>query len=316
MDLSAFMKNRHFAKACTPASLVLLTLSLFTILMTQTAAADSFTNLQAHLPKQINNWTADPGDRIFDPTSIFSYINGGAEVYKAYNMRYCFSRRYSTPDGPAIILDIFDMGTSQDAYGVFTHDTDGEALAVGQDARFRPGWLSFWKHRFFVSVYMEEETPAAEKAVKELGRQVAALIPAKGTRPRLLLKLPAQGLDAENIRYLHHPIVLNYHFYLAEENILNISQQTDAVLANYRRGRQKAKLLLVKYPGSEIAARSLSNFLKHYLPDADKSGIALLENGKWAAARLKERWLAVILEADSRKFAESLLKNVRSSLSS
>ena len=47
------------------------------------AAADSFTNLQARLPKQINSWKADPGDRIFDPTSIFGYINGGAEVYKA-----------------------------------------------------------------------------------------------------------------------------------------------------------------------------------------------------------------------------------------
>jgi hypothetical protein len=314
MDLSTFMKNHHFAKACTPACLVLLTLNVLTIVMTQMAAADSFTNLQARLPKQINRWTADPGDRIFDPTSIFSYINGGAEVYKAYNMRSCLSRRYSTPNGPAIILDIFDMGASQDAYGVFTHDTDGEILDVGQDARFRPGWLSFWKHRFFVSVYMEEETPAAEKAVKELGRQVAALIPAKGTRPRLLLKLPAQGLDSDNIRYLHHPIVLNYHFYLAEENILNISPQTDAVLADYRRGQEKAKLLLIKYPGSEVAGRSLSNFLKHYLPDADKYGFALLENGKWAAARLKKRWLAVILEADSRKFVESLLKNVMQNL--
>ena len=277
-------------------------------------AADSFTNLQARLPKQIDSWTADPGDRIFDPTSIFSYINGGAEVYKAYNMRYCFSRRYSSPDGPAIILDIFDMGTSQDAYGVFTHDTDGEALDLGQDARFRPGWLSFWKNRFFVSAYMEEESPAAEKAVKVLGRQVAALIPTKGARPRLVLKLPAQGLDAGNIRYLHHPILLNYHFFLAEENILNISQQTDAVLADYRRGQEKAKLFLVEYPGSESAARSLSNFLKHYLPDADKSGIALLENGKWAAAKTKERWLAVILEADSRKFAESLIKKVMKNL--
>jgi hypothetical protein len=314
MDLSDYMKNRHFARVCAPACLVLLTLTLLTIPMTQKAMADPFKDLQARLPKQINTWTANPGDRIFDPASIFSYINGGAEVYKAYNMRYCFSRRYTSPTGPAIILDIFDMGTSQDAYGVFTHDTDGEALAVGQDARFRPGWLSFWKNRFFVSVYMEEETPAAEKAVKELGRQVAALIPAKGTRPHLLLKLPAEGLDSKNIRYLHHPIVLNYHFYLAEKNILNISQQTDAVLADYRHGQEKAKLLLVKYPGSAIATSSLSNFLKHYLPDADKSGIALLENGKWTAARLKERWLVIMLEADSRKFAESLLKKVMQNL--
>jgi hypothetical protein len=229
-------------------------------------------------------------------------------------MRHCFSRRYSTSDGPAIILDIFDMGTSKDAYGVFTHDTDGEVLAVGQDARFRPGWLSFWKHRFFVSIYMEEETPAAEKAVKELGQQVAALIPKKGNRPHLLSKLPAQGLDSANIHYLRHPIILNYHFYVTDENILNISQQTEAVLANYRRGQEKARLLLVKYPDSEIATGSLSNFLKHYLPDADKSGMALLENGKWAAARLNKRWLAVVLEADSRQFAESLLKNLLQNL--
>jgi hypothetical protein len=314
MDLSDFMKNRDFARACTPAGLALLTVSVFTTLISQMATADSFTNLQARLPQIINNWTADPGDRIFDPTSIFSYINGGAEVYKAYNMHYCFSRRYSSPDESAIILDIFDMGTSQDAYGVFTHDTDGVALAVGQDARFRPGWLSFWKHRFFVSIYMEEESPAAEKAVKQLGRQVAALIPEKGTRPRLVLKLPAKGLETENIRYLHHPILLNYHYYLAEENILNISPQTDAVLANYRHGQENAKLLLIEYPDSEIAARSLANFLKHYLPDADKSGIALVENGKWTAVRLKNQWLAVILEADSRKLAEDLLKNVMQKL--
>jgi hypothetical protein len=278
--------------------------------MTQKAAADPFADLQARLPQKINGWTADPGDRIFDPTSIFSYINGGAEVYKAYNMRHCFSRRYSTIDGPAIILDIFDMGTSREAYGVFTHDTDGESLAVGQDARFRPGWLSFWKHRFFVSIYMEEETPAAEKAVKALGRQVAAGIPVKGTRPRILSKLPAQGLETGKILYLHHPIILNYHFYLADENILNISQQTEAVLANYRVGSENARLLLVNYPDSKVAARSLSNFLKHYLPDADKTGMALLENGKWAAARSKGSWLAVILEADGRHLAENLLKNV------
>jgi hypothetical protein len=308
--MSDFMKNRHFARAGAPACLLLLTLSILTILITLKAMADPFTDLQARLPKKIHNWTADPGDRVFDPTSIFSYINGGAEVYKAYNMRYCLSRRYSTADGPAIVLDIFDMGTSKDAYGVFTHDTDGKVIDAGQDARFRPGWLSFWKHRFFVSIYMEEETPAAEKTVKELGRQVAALIPQKGTRPPLLSKLPQQGLDTANIRYLHHPILLNYHFFVAQENILNISQQTEAVLANYRRGKEKARLLLIEYSGVKIAASSLSNFLKHYLPDADSSGMALLENDKWAAARLHERWLAVILESDSREFAENLLTDV------
>jgi len=49
------------------------------------------------------------------------------------------------------------MGTSEDAFGVFTHDTDGDRIDIGQEARYRPGWLSFWQNRFYVSIYLEKE---------------------------------------------------------------------------------------------------------------------------------------------------------------
>jgi hypothetical protein len=49
--------------------------------------------------------------------------------------------------------------------------------------------------------------------------------------------------------------------------------------------------------------------LNHYLPDADKKGAALLENGKWAVINRKENLLAIVLEADNKEFAERLLTN-------
>ncbi|MCK4986197.1 MAG: hypothetical protein KAS40_11790, partial [Desulfobacterales bacterium] len=169
--------------------------------MTKASHANTLKDLGARLPKQLRGWTAEPKDRLYDEKTIYSYIDGGAELYKAYNMRQCLSRRYTTANGPSIILDIFDMGTSNDAFGVFTHDTDGNVMDIGQDARFRSGWLSFWKHRYFVSIYMEEETVAAEKAIKALGREVAARIAKKGFRPRILQKLPPEGLVSGSIRY-------------------------------------------------------------------------------------------------------------------
>ena len=144
--------------------LACLILSVITLLMSQNTYARSLEDLQQRLPKFVSGWTAEPQDRIFDDKTIFSYINGGAEVYKAYNMQRCLSRRYAAPNRLVIILDIFDMGSSQDAFGVFTHDTDGEAIDVGQNARLRPGWLSFWKFRFFVSIYAEEETEVSRRA--------------------------------------------------------------------------------------------------------------------------------------------------------
>ncbi|UCG06767.1 MAG: hypothetical protein JSV83_23175 [Desulfobacterales bacterium] len=293
-----------------PLCLALLILSVVTHLMTQATYADTLERLQQVLPKQLNTWAAELPDRIFDPTTIFSYIDGGAEVYKAYNMRKCLSRRYTAPNRPVIILDIFDMGSPQDAFGVFTHDSDGEVLDVGQNARFRPGWLSFWKSRYFVSIYAEEETEAGAKAVKELARKVAAAIPQEGARPNILRRLPSEGLLNDSIRYLHHPMVLNYHYYLADENILNISVETDAALARYQLGNQQALLLLVNYADAQSAAQSQASFLKHYLPDADSTGSALLENGKWAAVTRIDRLLAIVLEADGRQLAERLIKSI------
>lgn len=300
------MKSANLSRACA-SCLILLIMSISPFSMAQTPQVDPLQALRTALPKQVDAWKVEGEDRIFDTENIFSYINGGAEVYKAYNMRGCLSRRYANAEGIAIVLDIFDMATSEDAFGVFTHDTDGEVIDVGQDGRFRPGWLSFWKDRFFVSIYLEEESEAAEKTVKELGRQVAHQVKAQGTRPGLLLQLPQEGLLSENIRYLHHPTLLNYHYYLADENILNINAQTDAVLAGYRRGQKEALLLLVSYPDAEKSAASLASFFKNYLPDADNQGAAQLENGKWAAARVKDRLLAIVLEADSRKLSEDLL---------
>ena len=288
--------------------LVALLIGGWTLFMIQTAYADPLESLHAALPDRIGGWTAENEDRFFDSETIFSYIDGAGEVYRAYNMERCLSRRYTTPNGPPIVLDIFDMGSSEDAYGVFTHDQDGEPLDVGQGALYRSGWLSFWKDRFFISIYAEEDTVAAVKAIQELAMVMASLIKAQGSKPQILLKLPQEGLQSKRTRYLHHHIVLNYHYYLADENILHLGPQTDAVLADYQLGKGYARLLLVLYPNKGKAAKALATFLRNYLPETDSTGVVLLENGKWSAADINGKLLAVVLEADSPQLAKSLLK--------
>jgi len=290
----------------------LLTLLGPLIFMTaETSRADPLRQLGGSLPRRVNGWAVEGRDRFFDDKTIFDYIDGSGEVYRAYNLRGCLSRTYSKEGGPAIVLDVFDMGSAADAFGVFTHDTDGEVIPIGQDGRWRPGWLNFWKDRFFVSVTVQEENAPAFGAALELGRQVAARIPKEGPRPELLAHLPPKGLQTGTIRFLHHPVVLNYHFYLSDENILELSFRTDAVLATYQRGSGSARLLLVQYPDANTARRAAENVRRHYLPDADADGLARLENGKWAAARLKDRRLVMVLEASSRESAANFLRELK-----
>jgi len=263
--------------------------------------------LQHALPEKVMNWTKAEEDQFYDSQTIFDYIDGAGEVYRAYNMQRCLSRRYVTDQGPAIILDIFEMASSYDAFGVFTHDPDGEELPVGQGAVYRSGWLGFWKDRFFISLYADEETDAAIQALRELAGKVASLIKKEGPKPQILSRLPKKGLQAGSIRYFHDHPVLNRHYFVSTENILHLGRQTEALLAAYKRKEGAAQILLVKYPDGDKAKEAQSDFLKHYLPDADPSGMAKLENNKWCGASVKGPLLAVVLEADSREIATDLL---------
>jgi hypothetical protein len=77
---------------------------------------------------------------------------------------------------------------------------------------------------------------------------------------------------------------LNLTYYIADENILHLGPDTEAVLARYSRKEGKPYLLLVKYPSTHHAKRAFGSFLNAYMPDVAKQGIVRVEDGKWTAA--------------------------------
>jgi len=183
------------------------------------------------IPTEVAGWISVDADQIYDTESIYSYIDGHAEVYMAYGMVRCLSRRYSGPEGePDIVLDLFEQASAADAFGVFTHDRDGDEVEVGQGALFRQGWLSFWKGHWFGSVYAEGESEASKKAVLALGRAAADAIAEVGEMPPLVAELPADGLDPRSVRFLHTQEILNGIVYLGYENALQFGPEIDAVV--------------------------------------------------------------------------------------
>ncbi len=279
-----------------------------------TSPKDGDTDLGALLPKEINGWSVAGEDKLFDTETIFDYINGAGEIYRAYNFRSLLARQYSREGQPNIIADLFDMGSAEDAYGIFTHSLEEEDVSIGQGATYMEGLLSFWKDRFFVSLYAEEETAEAKDALFSLAKTVASSIRNKGPIPDIVSLFPPKDLDKTKIRYFHNYIILNYHFFMADENILYLDQETDAALGLYEHNGERSYLLLVRYTGKEKAKAAMDNFLKVYMPDADETAMVKTEDGKWTAARLSGDYLSVIFNARSESQAKEILDSVESRL--
>ncbi len=262
-------------------------------------------DLKNLVPSQIQGWEAVEEDQWFDSETIFDYIDGAGEVYRSYNFQLLLARKFIQEGKPDIIVDLFDMEKAKNAFGVFTHDLEGEDVKIGQGSTYKGGLLSFWKDRYFVSLYAEEETPEARKALEELGREIGSRIKSQGSLPSVVGLFPKQDLVEKSLCFFHTHLVLNYHYFVADENILLLDQNTDAGLALYK---DKCRLLVVEYPQKKQAEKAYANFSKAYMPDAVKPGLVQTENKKWTALGTKENILAVVFDAPLASYAEKLVK--------
>jgi hypothetical protein len=259
------------------------------------------------LPAEAGGWRSVGPPARYDAETIFQYIDGHGEVYRAYGMIACLAQRYAGPAGESdIVADVFEMPSSADAFGVFSHTREGEPADVGQGASFGYGTLAFWKGRFFVSVTAEQDGARTRAAVLELGRALAAAVDVEGVPPPLLLRLPADGLDAGSTVYLRHPQILNVHIALGSDNVLGVRPATPAVLGRYRRAGAGAALAIVAYETSASADAALRSFAGRYL---EKGTTTRREDGWWAAAALPTSvpTRAFVFRAGTRELAEALL---------
>jgi len=259
------------------------------------------------VPKQILDWRAAGPDAVYDRKTLYDYMDGGAEVYLAFDFRQVFVRKYADAAENEIVLDIYDMGSPAEAFGMFSFDRQDPEAGLGQGSEYGPGLLRFWRGRNFVSITVAGDEDKAEKAVLELGRAVAPLLGPDGEPPALVGGLPSEGLKRDRTSYFHDHVHLSNRYFISPDNILGLDAKTECAFAEYSfADGAGARLLVVRYPSAERARAAEASFREAFLPGAGADGTALTEKKKWSAVRTRGSVLAAVFEAPSKDAAGRL----------
>lgn len=289
---------------------IIITLAVVTTISGAISMEKGISDLTLLLPEEVDRWRASQKDGIFNPDNLYDYINGGAELYLSYGFEKAVNRTYVRPDQPDIVVDLFDMGTSVNAYGVFSHSMETFERAFGQGSQYSEGLLLFWKDRYYLSIMSYPETPESKKALFRLGRKIEAAIKGEGTLPAILDLLPQDSLIPESVRYFRHYAWLNSHYFIADSNILQMNDSTEGVLAKYGDDGKKFLLLLVEYKNRQDAQSAHDNFVKHYLPELTQQKAVRIEDGTWTSCQLKENLIIIVLNAPEENKALRLMEKV------
>jgi hypothetical protein len=265
---------------------------------------------EASFPAEVSGWKWDGKENHYNRKTIFDYINGAGELYIAYNFTGVKVRRYEKGGQAPITAEVYDMGSSEDAFGVFSFERQDEEAGIGQGSEFGGGLLRFWKGKFFVSVFAEGQGKEAEAAMLDLGKAIAHSIKVTGPIPKLLGVLPngKTGLLEKSTRYFHSHILLNQRFFVANQNILNLNPKTEAVLGQYAQGQEKVHLLIIRYPEESEAAAALQKFKRAYMSEAGDQAAIQTEDKKWTAAGQRQSFILIVFGAASKARSERWIR--------
>ncbi len=78
---------------------------------------------------QVAGWT-QPGEVLtYDSDTLWEYINGAAELFVEYGIQSCRTTDLASGD-LTVTVDLYEMGTALNAFGVFRREYAGDALAI------------------------------------------------------------------------------------------------------------------------------------------------------------------------------------------
>jgi len=293
------------------------------------------------LPKIVGLWTRPDSPQFVNAKNIFDYMDGAGELYIGYRFGHLESYEYEARNQKSILVELYFMKTSDDAFGLLSLDWGGEPVDLDQSlqidavpensfwprALYGEGLLRLWSDNIYARIMAYQETPESKEAVLALGRSI---VKDRGNPPRpgLLKNLPDSfrpdwKLRKDRTNYFRSHLVLNSLYYLGQENMLDLDLTSEAVTSPYERkdskGQKRIQLLLVRYPDHKHARRALAHFHRAYLPEhpitlqSGSSGEMLnvfpIEDG-WVGYKFKDNTIAFIFECPDQETAKTIINQI------
>lgn len=182
--------------------------------------------------------------------TLYQYMDGGADVYVLYDFQTLLHQEFKVKEAD-ITVDIFDMGTPDNAFGMYSSERSPsyDYISMGAEGYRNQGILNFLKGRYYVK--LAGFGSGADAVLDQFARSIAARIDGIAEFPALLQKLPQVNRKPRSEQYvLKDPLG---HAFLGP-----------AYLVSYDGGDRESTLMVSVAPSGAEAQKRLALLADHF----------------------------------------------------
>jgi hypothetical protein len=146
----------------------------------------------------------------YNPDNLWNYIDGGAPGYLAYGFEQVATFVVvPSADDLEFVVDIYDMGTALNAFGIYSTERspEGVAVNVGSEGYRSENALFFWQDRYYVKIVSSTAAPAVASASMKLASILSRKLPPGGAFPKLFSVFPKEERVARSERFLARDVI-------------------------------------------------------------------------------------------------------------
>jgi len=153
-------------------------------------------HLAAYLPERFVDLDFQREGKVetYAGSSLWEYVNGGAEIYQSYNFVEVAVADYQR-DGVEIVADVYEFRTPLDAYGLYTmfRSPGDQVIDLGVEGFVAPASVSFVKGPHLVRLTGFDETTESSLALTNLAAAIEEKIPGTTIRPPVFSVFPDEN---------------------------------------------------------------------------------------------------------------------------
>lgn len=195
-------------------------------------------------------WVWEMKPEVFKPGNLFEYINGEAELYINYDFLEMATLSFvrADDDMAGLTVDIYDMGTPLNAFGVYSNFRRPEMTfaAIGEQAITSDLNIRFYKDRFFIQLNIVSLKPEVKQGMVKLANLIADKIPAT-LQPERLSQLTENFQIPNSLKFLKNGYMGQAAF-------------TDVLEAGYHIGDDSFTAFWAWFGSAEDAQKALEAF--------------------------------------------------------
>jgi hypothetical protein len=186
--------------------------------------------LETFLPESDwrTDWKWNGGPTYYSPDILFEYIDGNADLYLAYGFQTLITVEYFGSTNLSLVVDIYDMGTPLNAFGVYSNyrSPQSDFVAIGTEGILSDYFLRFIQGQYIVDLNINETDLRLIDFRWQVAQEIARRIPAPKVLPALLDLLPTLHLIAKTPKYIAEGLLGHAFFPRGLEALYQIAQDT------------------------------------------------------------------------------------------